>query len=194
MTGPPGQTPQDKSMGSLLLCADVGPPENWCLPRVKQPVHHLALDMAMGQNPNRTPSPTKIGSMMGGEFTYPNMGSPWLGPTATSEISTRGQLTYVSRSKAQGVLRATEGLRVRDLPRKNVQPGKNTTGKNEKKCASISGQGIICAHKSGSSVHTGFPHLLRHALWIICAHKVSDIWLICTHTHFWQGGGVGGDW
>ena len=59
------------------------------------------------------------------------------------------------------------------------------------------GQGIICAHKSGSSVHTGFPHLLRHALWIICAHKVSVIWLICTHTHthFWQGGGVGGgDW
>ena len=54
------------------------------------------------------------------------------------------------------------------------------------------GQGIICAHKSGSSVHTGFPHLLRHALWIICAHKVSVIWLICTHTHFWQGGGVGG--
>ena len=53
------------------------------------------------------------------------------------------------------------------------------------------GRGIICAHKSGSSVHTGFPHLLRHALWIICAHKVSVIWIICTHTHFWQGGGVG---
>ena len=44
------------------------------------------------------------------------------------------------------------------------------------------GQGIICAHKSGSSVHTdhlrtqGFCHL---------AH-------LYTHTHFWQGGGVGG--
>ena len=72
------------------------------------------------------------------------------------------------------------------------------------------GQGIICAHKSGSSVHTGFPHLLRHALWIICAHKVSVIWLICTHTHFCRRvggwgytrssapaqhcGGVGGWW
>ena len=57
------------------------------------------------------------------------------------------------------------------------------------------GQGIICAHKSGSSVHTGFPHLLRHALWIICAHKASVIWLICTHTHTllagWGGGGGG---
>ena len=36
--------------------------------------------MAMGQNPNRTPSKhpnptTKIGSNMGGEFTYPKMGS-----------------------------------------------------------------------------------------------------------------------
>ena len=50
------------------------------------------------------------------------------------------------------------------------------------------GRGIICAHKSGSSVHTGFPHLLRHALWIICAHKVSVIWIICTHTV------GGGDW
>ena len=33
-------------------------------------------DMAMGQNPNRTPSEhanptTKIGAKMGGEFTYP---------------------------------------------------------------------------------------------------------------------------
>ena len=57
----------------------------------------------------------------------------------------------------------------------------------------LRGQGIICAHKSGSSVHTGFPHLLRHALWIICAHKVSVIWLICTHTLLagWGGGGGG---
>ena len=36
-------------------------------------------DVAMGQNPNRTSEPpnptTKIGSKMGGEFTYPKMGS-----------------------------------------------------------------------------------------------------------------------
>ena len=53
--------------------------------RTKQTCHdHI---MAMGQNPNRTPSEhpnptTKIGSKLGGEFTYPQMGShsgfePW---------------------------------------------------------------------------------------------------------------------
>ena len=72
--------------------------------------------------------------------------------------------------------------------------GKIVVGKDRGNCACVKKrQGIICAHKSGSSVHTGFPHLLRHALWIICAHKVSVIWLICTHTHtFGRVGGWGG--
>ena len=43
--------------------------------------HTSSRHLAIGQNPNRTPSehpnPTaKIGSKMGGEFTYPKLGSP----------------------------------------------------------------------------------------------------------------------
>ena len=46
-------------------------------------LRYLFRQRAMGQNPNRTPSehqpiPSKIGSKMGGEFTYPKMGSRWL--------------------------------------------------------------------------------------------------------------------
>ena len=49
-------------------------------PQSKPPTNgKLVLDMAMGQNPNHSPSEhpnpnTKIGSEMGGEFTYPKMG------------------------------------------------------------------------------------------------------------------------
>ena len=40
------------------------------------------ISLAMGQNPNRNPSEhpnptTKKGTKMGGEFTYPKVGSHW---------------------------------------------------------------------------------------------------------------------
>ena len=62
--------------------------------RIKKhiPLGHVVCDVAMGQNPNRTPSEhpnstTKIGSKMGGALKTPKMGSqngfePW--PCATT--------------------------------------------------------------------------------------------------------------
>ena len=53
------------------------------LSRLQGEHHGLRKDMATGQNPNRLvssehPNPTtKIGSKMGGEFTYPKLGFHW---------------------------------------------------------------------------------------------------------------------
>ena len=71
-------------------------------------------NMVMGQNPNRTPSEhpnptTKIGSEMGGEFTYPSNGIPWVLTTTAICLSTRQLFGWISPGLGHGGASGGEG-------------------------------------------------------------------------------------
>ena len=102
-------------------------PGRVCLPNG---MHHT--EMAMGQNPNRTPNipiPTKIGSKMGGEITHHPKRDPKTVVTTTESIASPAtRLATALSMAAGGAAKSHSQLLRKDRSDTSLQPEKAPCG------------------------------------------------------------------